>query len=1204
MASVFTVLTKLEADVGNFTTGMKEAQKSLDGVEKALEKTGSAATSQMGKAEKQTGLLSKAFQALKVSAGAALAAAAAAAVGVVTKGVGRLVQIEEAEAKLIGLGNTTADVATIMDNALSAVRGTAYGMGEAATVASSAVAAGIKPGEQLAGYLKTVADTAYIAGASMEEMGYVLNKTITSGRATNQELQSLAGRGIPIYQMLGETFGTTGDAIFEMASKGEISAEMLQTALNDKIGGAALKSGDTTMGAMKNMEAAFQRVGANIAGPVFDQFQGFFKSVIEEMGPFEERAKEMGVVIGESMEPIMGSLVDIMMPLIELVFELIAPLLDLINTLKPLFDLVKPVVELFSKFVKLVLPPLIYAIGVVAELFAALVAAIIPLIDIYLDQMAKMIDSYVMPALEFLAALLKGTLIPLFNFLADVIGYYILPIISGFASVFEDVLGPAIKEFVDYAQPAIDEFGAFFGRAFEQLADVLMWAWDNVLQPVFGGIMDFFRDVLGMDVGFLSKIGDAFVKGFNQAQLAYKMKFPEVDVTGIRDAHDRMNAAGKEAAEKFAGGFMDGMDEGGQKARDAWAELLASFDADVAKQRAKMQLSGMGLSEGLIEQILGDADYEQILDKLLKGGTKVAEALQAAFNKTTAGIEELNRAFVEFTALADAFKAGVADMFDAFKVLPAIEEDLGRFEKQIVSLAESAQKKLAEGIKLGLITASQKTELDALVAEHESAMRAIAKQRDDVEKQLMQTLGLKEFGIQFNKSIKGVMEGIMPLRYATEVIGQFEHAVIGSFQNVLGSVEQAQDVGYLSESLADSIRLSANATELQLRRLARQRDGLAREYQEFVQQLNSARQFRQATTDAAKSFANITTIGKTARTMVKNFGKIVERTERFRDQLSTLNQMGLNKELYKQILDSGLDAGSATAKALLKGGPQAIDEMNSLFSQLDMTSSQLADESTKVMFNGGEDVIQGFIDGILAQDEQLRKQAETIANAFNDSFQETLNKATLDIDNLIDVLEAKRTALEATAVSLADSFNQAFQNALNSAIAQNAPAPAPTKLAYKAERGESLADVAAKFGTTEEALIAANPKFVDSSNPNYKAGYKGGDYLYSNTLVNIPTAATGGLIRGSGTTTSDSILARLSNGEFIMSAAAVGKYGSGFMSGLNSGRVTMPSAKSSGSGAVNYNITVQAGIGDPAQIGKQVVNAIAAYEKTSGKKIL
>jgi TP901 family phage tail tape measure protein len=48
------------------------------------------------------------------------------------------------------------------------------------------------------------------------------------------------------------------------------------------------------------------------------------------------------------------------------------------------------------------------------------------------------------------------------------------------------------------------------------------------------------------------------------------------------------------------------------------------------------------------------------------------------------------------------------------------------------------------------------------------------------------------------------------------------------------------------------------------------------------------------------------------------------------------------------------------------------------------------------------------------------------------------------------------------------------------------------------------------------------------------------------------TFATGGLITGSGTDTSDSILARVSTGEFVMSAAAVRKYGKGFMDGINS----------------------------------------------------
>ena len=45
--------------------------------------------------------------------------------------------------------------------------------------------------------------------------------------------------------------------------------------------------------------------------------------------------------------------------------------------------------------------------------------------------------------------------------------------------------------------------------------------------------------------------------------------------------------------------------------------------------------------------------------------------------------------------------------------------------------------------------------------------------------------------------------------------------------------------------------------------------------------------------------------------------------------------------------------------------------------------------------------------------------------------------------------------------------------------------------------------------------------------------------------------ADGGFVRGAGTSTSDSIPARLSNGEFVIKAAAVAKYGAGFFGRLN-----------------------------------------------------
>jgi hypothetical protein len=62
----------------------------------------------------------------------------------------------------------------------------------------------------------------------------------------------------------------------------------------------------------------------------------------------------------------------------------------------------------------------------------------------------------------------------------------------------------------------------------------------------------------------------------------------------------------------------------------------------------------------------------------------------------------------------------------------------------------------------------------------------------------------------------------------------------------------------------------------------------------------------------------------------------------------------------------------------------------------------------------------------------------------------------------------------------------------------------------------------------------------------------------------VGSFATGGMVRGPGTATSDSILARLSDGEFVVKAAAVRKYGPQFLAAINSLRFKMPKFASGG----------------------------------------
>lgn len=239
----------------------------------------------------------------------ALAAASAVAGITLSSGFSRMTNIDNARVKLEALGNSADQVSSIMSDALSSVKGTAYGLDSAATTAASAVAAGIQPGQELSRYLGLVADAAAVAGTDMDSMGSVFNKVATNGKATNEVLGQLADQGIPIYQWLAEECGTTSDAIFDMASDGEISLEQFENAVEKHISGAAKTMGSKTLtGAISNIKASISRIGANLLGSSDDantvagQLLDLFNWIMEELDPIESKASELGQSLGSAFK--------------------------------------------------------------------------------------------------------------------------------------------------------------------------------------------------------------------------------------------------------------------------------------------------------------------------------------------------------------------------------------------------------------------------------------------------------------------------------------------------------------------------------------------------------------------------------------------------------------------------------------------------------------------------------------------------------------------------------------------------------------------------------------------------------------------------------------------------------------------------------------------------------------------------------------
>ena len=230
-----------------------------DGTASGTQKSGKSIISTIGGAFGKIG---------KVGVGT-IAGIASGIAGLTAKGgFDRALNIERAQTKLKALKYDTASVDKIMGNALASVKGTAFGLGDAASVAATLVASGIKQGGDLEGVLTTVGDAAQISGRSFQDMGLIFSQVAAKGKLQGDDMLQLMGSGIPVLQYLADHFHTTTEAASDMVSDGKVSFADFEAAMKEHIGGAAKNAGESFDGMVGNVKAAIVRLGAQCETPL------------------------------------------------------------------------------------------------------------------------------------------------------------------------------------------------------------------------------------------------------------------------------------------------------------------------------------------------------------------------------------------------------------------------------------------------------------------------------------------------------------------------------------------------------------------------------------------------------------------------------------------------------------------------------------------------------------------------------------------------------------------------------------------------------------------------------------------------------------------------------------------------------------------------------------------------------------------------
>lgn len=530
--------------IPSFAGGQSAIEKELGGVgDKSGKKAGKGflggfSPSIAGVAKLATGI------------GATLAGAA-----FIKGGISRALNIEDAQAKLAGLGHSADAVTSIMDNASASVKGTAFGLGDAAAVAAGAVAAGVKPGKELERTLKLMGDGATIAGSSMGEMGSIFNKVASSDMVQGDVLAQLGDRGIPILQLLGDEMGKSAAEVKKLASKGEIDFATFQNAMEKGMGGAALKSGDTFRGAMANTAAAMNRIGetlvkpflgivgqgANALIPALDGINAALKPVMSAFGEWSATAlpafltelsggftamsaafadgeneitssglagflEGVGVVarnIFDAFEMALPILADIFGPIIPQVIELVtslSPMGLLFQSLLPVLPMLETlffnIAGVISTLLQAVIPLVQQVAGFLIPLFTELWSTILPPLVGVMGQLMAALQ----PVIQALGPILQGVLAALMPIVTVVFGLIqtvittVLNIISGVITAFSAALR--------------GDWGVFW----ESISQVAVDIWNGIVEFA----KQFFGDLPGAILSALGDLGSLLVNAGKQ----------------------------------------------------------------------------------------------------------------------------------------------------------------------------------------------------------------------------------------------------------------------------------------------------------------------------------------------------------------------------------------------------------------------------------------------------------------------------------------------------------------------------------------------------------------------------------------------------------------------------------------------------------------------------------------------------------------
>lgn len=218
-------------------------------------------------------------------------------------GMKRALNIEQAMFQLKGLG---LDAEKIKDNALEAVKGTAYGLDEAAKAASVLGASGVKAGKEMTDVLKSISGAAAMTGRNFGDIADIYSTVASNGKLMLEQIRQFSHSGLNVTAVLQKYYHATGEEVQEMVKKGQVSFDDFSKAMQS-FGEHAKKANETYTGALSNMKAALSRIGALFATPYIENMRDIFNVTTKVFDHIAYGIEGFANRVGDSMKKVTKS---------------------------------------------------------------------------------------------------------------------------------------------------------------------------------------------------------------------------------------------------------------------------------------------------------------------------------------------------------------------------------------------------------------------------------------------------------------------------------------------------------------------------------------------------------------------------------------------------------------------------------------------------------------------------------------------------------------------------------------------------------------------------------------------------------------------------------------------------------------------------------------------------------------------------------